>query len=587
VITESSLSQVGREGPTIPPPAPPIRAAGGFRRLTDVVVDMGFATLVQVEEILPAAREAGVSADQLMVDRGVITAEQRGLAIAERLGLEFVDLSSERIDLAAVNLLPGEIAKRLEVVPIGREDGRTLVVAMADPTNVVAIDDVEIHTGFGVRAVVATPEDIHAVLANATRLDGAVSQVIEQDAADAPSEELGISDRAELQEAASETPVVKLVNQLLSQAVSQGASDIHFDAGASEMRVRLRVDGVLVEVARVPGRMVPALVSRMKIMCELDISERRLPQDGRLGLTVDGAPVDIRAVTIPTVHGESVVMRLLDRSAALIDLDRLGLESSARARLDEAIGLAHGSVLVTGPTGSGKSTTLYAIINQLNAPDRNIVTIEDPVEYQLDGITQMPVNVRQGLTFAAGLRSMMRADPDIIMVGEIRDHETAQISVEAALTGHLLFSTLHTNDAPSAITRLVEMGIEPFLVASSIRCVIAQRLTRTLCTSCRRPVTLRADALRHAGFDCEHDIEAFEAGGCARCGGTGYRGRAGIYEIMPISPAIRQHALDRAASDTIAATAHDEGMRSLRDDALRKVREGLTAIDEVVRVLGT
>jgi type IV pilus assembly protein PilB len=587
VITDSPLSQAGLEGPVISPQAPPARVAGGFRRLTDVIVDMGFATLVQIEEILPAAREAGVSAEQLMVDRGLITAEQRGLAIAERLGLEFVDLSSQRIDLAAVNLLSGDIAKRLDVVPIGREDGHTLVVAMADPTNVVAIDDVEIHTGFGVRAVVATPEDIHAVLANATRLDGAVSQVIEQDAADAASEELGISDRAELQEAASETPVVKLVNQLLSQAVAQGASDIHFDAGASEMRVRLRVDGVLVEVARVPARMVPALVSRMKIMCELDISERRLPQDGRLGLTVAGRPIDIRAVTIPTVHGESVVMRLLDRSAALIDLDRLGLETSARARLDEAIGLAHGSVLVTGPTGSGKSTTLYAIINQLNAPDRNIVTIEDPVEYQLDGITQMPINVRQGLTFAAGLRSMMRADPDIIMVGEIRDHETAQISIEAALTGHLLFSTLHTNDAPSAITRLVEMGIEPFLVASSIRCVIAQRLTRTLCTSCRRPVTLRADALRHAGFDCEHDIEAFEAGGCARCGGTGYRGRAGIYEIMPISPAIRQHALDRAASDTIAATARDEGMHSLRDDALRKVREGLTAVEEVVRVLGT
>jgi type IV pilus assembly protein PilB len=595
VIAYSSLANAGlNESATAPPldgaaPVPPVpaRAAGGFRRLTDVIVDMGFATREQVDEVLPAAREAGLSAEQCLVDRGVITAEQRGLAIAERLGLEFVNLSSHQIDLAAVNLLAPDIAKRLELVPIGRDDGRTLVVAMADPTNVVAIDDVEIHTGFGVRAVVATPEDIEAVLANATRLDSSVTQVIEQDAEEAPSEELGISDRAELQEAASETPVVKLVNQLLSQAVAQGASDIHFDAGASEMRVRLRVDGVLVEVARVPARMVPALISRMKIMCELDISERRLPQDGRLGLTVDGAPIDIRAVTIPTVHGESVVMRLLDRSAALIDLDRLGLESSARTRLDEAIGLAHGSVLVTGPTGSGKSTTLYAIINQLNAPDRNIVTIEDPVEYQLDGITQMPVNVRQGLTFAAGLRSMMRADPDIIMVGEIRDHETAQISIEAALTGHLLFSTLHTNDAPSAITRLVEMGIEPFLVASSIRCVIAQRLTRTLCTSCRRPVTLRADALRHAGFECEHDIEAFEAGGCARCAGSGYRGRAGIYEIMPISPAIRQHALDRAASDTIALTARNEGMRNLRDDALRKVREGLTAIDEVVRVLGT
>jgi len=588
VRNDHGFSEAGLDRPSAAlVPQSSARGTGGFRRLTDVIVEMGFASREQVEEFLPAAREVGVSPEQLLVDRGVISAEQRGRAVAERLGLEFVDLASERVDLAALTLLPGDIARRLELVPIAREDSRTLVVAMADPTNVVAIDDVEIHTGFGVRAVVATPEDIHAVITNATRLDTAVSDVIEQEVEAEPAEELRISERAELQEAASETPVVKLVNQLLSQAVSLGASDLHFDAGASEMRVRLRVDGVLQEVARVPARMVPALVSRIKIMCEIDISERRLPQDGRLGVTVDGAPIDIRAVTIPTVHGESVVMRLLDRSAALIDLDRLGLEAGSRTRLEEAIGLAHGAVLVTGPTGSGKSTTLYAIINRLNEPDRNIVTIEDPVEYQLEGITQMPVNLRSGLTFAAGLRSMMRADPDIIMVGEIRDRETAQISIEAALTGHLLFSTLHTNDAPSAITRLVEMGIEPFLVASSVRCVVAQRLTRMLCTSCRRPVTLRAEALRHAGFDCDEDIDAFEAGGCARCGGGGYRGRIGIYEIMPVSPAIRQLALDTAASDAIASTARSEGMRTLRDDALRKVREGLTAIDEVVRVLGS
>jgi type IV pilus assembly protein PilB len=587
VITEQGLNGAERDDPLADlTPRPPARSAGAFRRLVDVIVESGYATREQIETVLPLARETGRGPDQLLVEHGVITPEQRALAVAERLGFEFVDLSSRQIDLAAVTLLPVEIATRLQVVPIGREDERTLVVAMADPTNVVAIDDVEIHTGLGVRVVVATPEDVLAVIANANRLDGTVTQVIEQDAQDHPMEDLGISDRAELQEAASETPIVKLVNSLLSQAVGQKASDIHFDAGASDMRVRLRVDGVLQEIARVPARMVPPLVSRIKIMCELDISERRLPQDGRLGLTVDGAPIDIRAVTIPTVHGESVVMRLLDRSAALIDLDRLGLHSDARAQLQDAIGLAHGSVLVTGPTGSGKSTTLYAIINQLNAPDRNIVTIEDPVEYQLDGITQMPVNLRSGLTFAAGLRSMMRADPDIIMVGEIRDRETAQISIEAALTGHLLFSTLHTNDAPSAVTRLVEMGIEPFLVASSVRCIIAQRLTRVLCTSCRRPVTLRAQALRQAGFDCDQDIEAYEAVGCARCAGGGYRGRIGIYEIMPVSAAIRQLALESAASDTIGATARSEGMSTLRDDALRKVREGVTAIDEVMRVLG-
>ena len=456
---------------------------------------------------------------------------------------------------------------------------------MADPTNVVAIDDVEIRTGMSVRPVVATLEDILAVIGNTTRLDTAVSQVIEEE--ELAHEALPTEVAPDPDEATADTPVVKLVNSLLSQAVSQGASDVHFEPGPHEMRVRLRVDGVLQEIARVPGRMVPSLISRIKIMCELDISERRMPQDGRLGLTVEGSPVDIRVVTLPTVHGESVVMRLLDRSAALIELPRLGLEQSSEARLRDAIGQSHGSVLVTGPTGSGKSTTLYALLNALNHPDRNIVTIEDPVEYQLDGITQVPVNLRSGLTFAAGLRSMMRADPDIIMVGEIRDRETAQISIEAALTGHLLLSTLHTNDAPGAITRLVEMGIEPFLVASSVRCVVAQRLMRTLCPSCRRPVSLKADALQRAGFMVEDDVEAHEAAGCARCGGGGFRGRVGIYEVMPITPAIRDLALASASSDKIGVTARAEGMRTLRDDAFGKLEQGLTSIDEVMRVLGT
>ena len=569
---------------SIPAAAPAPPRAGGTRRATDILVDHRFIKREDVDAILPAARAAGVSPEQMLVDRGMITAEQRGMAVAERLSLQFVDLSQHRVDLAAVTLLPTEIARRCQLVPIGREESGTLIVAMADPTNVVAIDDVEIHTGLSVTAVVATPEDILAVIGQTTRLDEAVSQVIEEEE---QQYELDRVDQApDPQETAADSPVVKLVSSLLSQAVSQGASDIHFEPGPGEMRVRLRVDGVLEEIARVPRRMVPALVSRIKIMCELDISERRLPQDGRLGITVDGGAVDIRVVTLPTVHGESVVMRLLDRSGALIELPQLGLDDFAHARLRDAIGHAHGSVLVTGPTGSGKSTTLYAILNALNQPDRNIVTIEDPVEYQLSGVTQIPVNLRSGLTFATGLRSMMRADPDIIMVGEIRDRETAQISIEAALTGHLLLSTLHTNDAPGAITRLVEMGIEPFLVASSVRCIVAQRLVRTLCTSCRRPVTLRADALRRAGFPAEHDIEAHETGGCARCGGGGFRGRTGLYEIMPVSAKIRELALARASSDEIAAAAHAEGMRTLRDDAFAKLQQGLTAIDEAMRVLG-
>jgi type IV pilus assembly protein PilB len=557
---------------------------GAMRFVTDIIVELGYASRERVLEAVLAARDAGITPEQLLVDQGTITPEQRGRAVAERLGLDFLDLSQYRIDMSAVNMLPADVARRCELVPVARDGDRTLVVAMADPANVVAIDDVEIQTGMSVRAAVATREDILAVIAQTTRLDSAITNAV----TDAVQEEHEIPlELTDLQEAATETPIVKLVNSLLSQAVTQGASDVHFEAEQREMRVRVRVDGVLSEITRVPARMVPGLVSRIKIMCELDISERRLPQDGRLGLTLDGAKIDIRAVTLPTVHGESVVMRILDRSNALIEIPRLGLDEYSLGRLSAATRHAHGAVLVTGPTGSGKSTTLYAVLNSLNTPDKNIITIEDPVEYQLEGVTQIAVNSRSGLTFATGLRSMMRADPDIIMVGEIRDRETAQISVEAALTGHLLLSTMHTNDAPGSVTRLVEMGIEPFLVASSVRCVIAQRLTRVLCTACKQPVTLEASVLTQSGFPVSHDVETFEAGGCARCGGTGYRGRIGIYEIMPISDAIRDLTLHSASADRIAEVARGEGMRTLREDAFEKVKQGVTAIDEVMRVLGT
>jgi type IV pilus assembly protein PilB len=555
-------------------------AGGALRVLTDIIVELGFASRERVEQSVLAARTAGRAPEQLMVEQGAITAEQRGRAVAERLGLDFLDLSQVRLDMAAVNLLPADVARRCELVPVAREGERTLVVAMADPANVVAIDDVEIQTGMSVRAAVATREDILSVIAQMTRLDDAVSEAVHE-------EQLEPVEVTELNDAAAETPVVKLVNSLISQAVSQGSSDIHFEPNARDMRVRFRVDGVLSEIAQIPARMVPGVVSRIKIMSDLDISERRLPQDGRLGLTIDGAQIDIRVVTLPTVHGESVVMRILDRSNALIELAKLGLDDAARGRFEGAIRHAHGSVLVTGPTGSGKSTTLYAALNQLNSPEKNIITIEDPVEYQLPGITQIQVNARSGLSFASGLRSMMRADPDIIMVGEIRDRETAQISIEAALTGHLVLSTLHTNDAPGSISRLVEMGIEPFLVASSVRCVVAQRLARVLCPACKRSVTLDASVVRAAGFAVDDDVEAYEPVGCRRCGMGGYRGRIGIYEVMPVSEAIRELTLQRASAAQIADVALAEGMLSLREDAFRKVRAGITSIDEVIRVAGT
>jgi type IV pilus assembly protein PilB len=363
---------------------------------------------------------------------------------------------------------------------------------------------------------------------------------------------------------------------VVAQAVEQGASDIHFEPENGEMRVRFRVDGVLASSATVPRRMIRGVVSRIKIMADLDISERRMPQDGRVGLTIEGHHVD--------VHGESVVLRILDKDAVAMDLDKLGMLDQERERYEAAFAQAYGAVLATGPTGSGKSTTLYAALQQVNTTDKNIITIEDPVEYQVEGITQIQVNPKAGLTFAAGLRSMMRADPDIIMVGEIRDTETATIAVESALTGHLVLSTLHTNDAPTAITRLLEMGIEPFLVASAIDCVVAQRLARTLCPTCKKRILVSADQLRASGFHSQFDLEAYEPSGCGRCGNSGYKGRIGLFEVMTISDDIRKLILDRAPADQIARVAVTEGMRRLREDGLEKVRLGRTSIAEVARV---
>jgi type IV pilus assembly protein PilB len=350
------------------------------------------------------------------------------------------------------------------------------------------------------------------------------------------------------------------------------------------MRVRFRVDGVLSESTTIPRRMVAGVISRVKIMANLDIAERRVPQDGRVSLNIDGHPIDVRVVTLPSVHGEGIVMRLLDKEQVLLTLDTLGMRDEARDRFEAAFHRSYGAVLVTGPTGSGKSTTLYAALNSINTPEKNIITIEDPVEYQLPGINQIQVNARAGLTFPQGLRSMLRADPDVIMVGEIRDAETAKIAIESALTGHLVLSTLHTNDAPSAITRLTEMGIEPFLTASAVDCVLAQRLARTLCRHCKRRTVLSVDALKGAGFEAVFDIEAYEPVGCSRCNHTGYKGRTGIYEVMTLTDSIRAMTIERASNDVIRQLAVDEGMRLLRQDGLEKVRLGITSIAEVSRV---
>lgn len=562
----------------------PSRAGAPGRFVTDVLVELGFADHSTVTAAIERARGAGRPPEQILLESGAISADQLARALAERHGLAHIDLGAYPVDMAAANLVSAAVARRHAAVPVGFEGERAVLVAVADPANVLALDDLAIITGRQVLPAVAASADIAALISRLRRYDEEVAEAVSEDAGQEPDAGAAVT---ELLDAPDDAPVIRLVHSIVAQATEAGASDIHFEPEADgAMRVRFRVDGVLSASTSIPRRMVPGVVSRVKIMAELDISERRLPQDGRVGLKIDGREIDVRVVTLPSVHGESVVMRILDRDAAAIGMDHLGLPEAERERFRAAFSQAYGTVLVTGPTGSGKSTTLYAALQMLNTPERNIITIEDPVEYQLAGVTQIQVAPRAGLGFATGLRSMMRADPDIIMVGEIRDAETARIAVESALTGHLVLSTLHTNDAPTAITRLVEMGIEPFLVASAIDCVVAQRLARVLCVHCKRRTIVPADVLRSHGFAASYDIEAYEPAGCARCGQSGYRGRIGLFEVMALSERIRSLAVSRAPADEVAAVATEEGMRRLRDDGFRKVLDGVTSLAEIARVTG-
>jgi type IV pilus assembly protein PilB len=550
--------------------------------LTDVVVELGYASRDRVDAVINEARTAGRPADELLVSHGLVNADQLSRALAERYGLDHVDLNLFHVDMGAANLLSVSAARRYQAVPVGYPDSQTLLVAVADPANVFAVDDIQLITGLTCKVAVAAADDIEALIRRLNTLESAVTEAVDEEEAEA---ELG--EVSELSESADDAPVIKLVYSILGQAANEGASDVHFEAAEDEMRVRFRVDGVLYEAARVPKRMIAGVVSRVKIMSDLDIAEKRVPQDGRVSVNVEGRRVDLRITTLPTQRGEGATIRILDKEQAMRSLDDLGMDGTGRPRFETAIRQAHGAVLVTGPTGSGKSTTLYAALDEINSVEKNIITIEDPVEYQLEGITQVQVNNKARLTFASGLRSMMRSDPDIIMVGEIRDRETAQIAIEAALTGHLVLSTLHTNDAPGAVTRLIEMGIEPFLVGSAVDCVMAQRLARLLCAECKRPTTIPAEVMRGNGFEVEDDLHVYEPVGCAQCSGSGYKGRIGLYEVMMISDAIRELAVARKAADTIARTAVAEGMMRLSEDGMEKVRRGLTSVAEIARVAGT
>jgi type IV pilus assembly protein PilB len=541
-----------------------------------VIVQLGFAEREMVERVVEDGRRDGVPLGQALLDAGIVNSAQLAQALAERNGLDYVDLNSFDVDKGAASMIDSGKARRYRTIPIAFLAERTLLVATADPANLLALDDITMATGYEVRRAVAPPEHIDALIEQLGTLSGSVHEV-EEDQYEA--------EVIELRESAHEAPIVKLVHAVIADAVRRGVSDIHFEPSGREMRVRFRVDGVVFDSTTVPRHLIPGLVSRIKIMAELDIAEKRMPQDGRIGLSVDGNYVDLRVATLPTVRGEAVVMRILDSRQVVMDLDGLGMQDEDRRRFEAAIRTTHGAILVTGPTGSGKTTSLYAGLTALNTPDRTVVTVEDPVEYELEGIKQVQVNPKAGLTFATGLRALLRADPDVVMVGEIRDAETAQIAIEAALTGHLVMTTLHANGAPLAAARLIEMGIEPFLVTSSVTCVVAQRLVRTLC-ECKKPVKLTKAMLAENGFDQPRGMSAYETAGCVSCGQTGYKGRSGLYEVMPMTEQIRRLVLDGARHAELLHAARADGMRMLHEAGLEKVRAGVTSLPEVVRVLG-
>jgi type IV pilus assembly protein PilB len=546
------------------------------RLIGDVVVDLGFASRERVEEAVEIARAQRKPTGQILVEQGILRHDQLARVVADRYGLDYIDLSVYELDMGAVNLIDMEAIRRYQAVPVGFLEDGTLLLAMADPTNVLTVDDIAMLTGRRVRSASASIEDLNILITRLSRVEQSVETIVDDESQ--PEAEIMMD------EADKDAPVIKLVHSIIAEAIDQGASDIHIDPGEGDMHVLLRIDGVLSQTATLKRAMAASIISRIKIMSEMDISERRVPQDGRFALTVAGRRVDVRVTTLPLVYGEGAYLRILDKGAAVRGLESLGMQRTEQDRFAYAIARPNGAVLVTGPTGSGKSTTLYAALGAVNDGSRSILTIEDPVESRIAGVKQMQVAPKAGMTFAGGLRAMLRADPDVIMVGEIRDRETAHIAVEAALTGHLVLSTLHTRDAPSALGRLIDMGIEPFLISSAIDCVVAQRLVRVLCPHCKQPSKAPEELLAEYGL---YGSEAFEPVGCSRCSSSGYRGRLGIYEVMSVTEEVRALVLSRGSVDEIAAAAAAKGMRRLRDDGIAKVRAGQTSIAEIERITTT
>jgi type IV pilus assembly protein PilB len=553
-------------------------------QLGTLLLNEGLITEADLDAALSEQTDSGKPLGRILIEQGRISERDLVRTLAAQVGLGFVDLDDILIDPSVTMLVPEALVRRYQAIPIHYDEHGRLVVTMADPSNVFAADDIRAMTGAEVVTVVSPPSQVQALIDRVHRLDGEVDTMAQE----AATEFGDFDDTSKIDDLIEDAPIVKFVNLTITQAVSDRASDIHVEPTEHDLRIRYRVDGVLHEVMHAPKQIQAGVISRLKVMADINIAERRVPQDGRISVKINGKSVDLRVATLPTVYGEKVVMRILDKGQALLTLDDQGFLPDVLTRYEASYRKPYGTIMVTGPTGSGKSTTLYATLNLVNNADRNIITVEDPVEYRLPGINQIQINAKAGLTFAAALRSILRADPDIVLVGEIRDKETATIAIEAALTGHLVLTTLHTNDAASTPLRLVEMGVEPFLVTSALDCVLAQRLARRLCTKCAEPYQPSESELVEAGWPMDSTPEwptLYRAVGCPNCGRTGYKGRFALHEVLSVTEEIERLIIERKSTEDVKKTAVMQGMVPLRGDGFRKVAAGLTSLEEVFRVV--
>ncbi len=556
-----------------------------------IVLEKGFASEKDIEKALGIQKVTKEPLLKILIDINVINDGQSAQVLAQQWSLKYVNLLTYHIDKEALRLLDPERARYYGVFVLKKE-GRKVHVAISDPTNIEAMDYLRLTLGNDIEFYVSTRAAINQAIEKYYEMENALKQAEKEVNGPKPEiieneEEMDIT---KLRQLGEEAPVIRLVNNIISQAIVEEASDIHVEPLEKSLRVRYRIDGILYEKQSFPKSIQPGIISRFKIMSDIDIAEKRVPQDGRISLKFEGRKVDFRVSTLPTVYGEKVVLRILDKSKALMPLEKLGFSSDNLKKIEDMISQPYGMILISGPTGSGKTTTLYSALNRLNTPTRNIITVEDPVEYQIRGVNQVQVNERAGLLFSTALRSILRQDPDIVLIGEIRDAETARIAIEAALTGHLVFSTIHTNNSASIPTRLIDMGIEPFLVASALIGATAQRLIRKVCNYCKNSYDPPAEVLKSIGLQTSMDLNGitfYRGEGCDKCNHTGYKGRIAINEILPITPAIQKLIMGSASSREIAGQARKEGMKTLLDDALTKAAEGVTTIEEVLRVVST